>query len=116
MKVIKKNHLSGKQDLLRRLSREIQNLELLNHMNIVKYIDSFETSKEIYIAMEYVSGGELFDYVASKEGLSEEESRKIFRQIAQATSHIHKVNKADYCNLQHHLRFLHYRTIFHIAI
>ena len=67
-------------------------------MNIVKYIDSFETNREICIAMEYASGGELFDYVALKEGLSEEESRKIFKQIAQATSHMHKVNIWQ-CNL-----------------
>ena len=33
----------------------------LDHPNIVKYYETFEDSKYIYIVMEYCSGGELFD-------------------------------------------------------
>lgn len=41
--------------------------------------------------MEYLPGGELFDYIAERQGLSEAESRKFFQQIAAAVGHCHKV-------------------------
>ena len=44
------------------------------------------------IAMEYVSGGELFDYISEKQGLSETEARRLFSQIACAVQHCHSVS------------------------
>ena len=45
----------------------------------------------MYIAMEYLPGGELFDLIAEKQGLDETQGRRIFVQIAAAIQHCHKV-------------------------
>ena len=44
------------------------------------------------IAMEYLPGGELFDYVLERDGLSEQVAKDIFRQLAQAVQHCHNVS------------------------
>lgn len=49
------------------------------------------TSAQHVIAMEYVSGGELFDMVSENEGLTEEQAKPLFYQIATAVAHCHKV-------------------------
>ena len=51
----------------------------------------FENREKIIIVLEYASGGELYDYVASKGCLSEAEARRIFRQIVSATLYCHRV-------------------------
>ena len=43
--------------------------------------------------MEYLAGGELFDYIAEKQGLPESQARQMFSQIAAAVQHCHKVRK-----------------------
>jgi len=41
--------------------------------------------------MQYASGGELYEYVSEQKVLSDNEARRIFRQIATAVYYIHKV-------------------------
>ena len=52
----------------------------------------FETATQYCIAMEYLSGGELFDYVLERCGLSDEKAREIFTQIVKAAQHCHEVS------------------------
>lgn len=42
--------------------------------------------------MEYVPGGELYDYVLDREGLAEPEARNMFSQIVSAVQHCHMVS------------------------
>ena len=42
--------------------------------------------------MEYLSGGELYDYVLDREGLAEAEARNMFYQIINAVQHCHMVS------------------------
>ena len=37
----------------------------MHHPNIVKYYETYDDSKYIYLVMEYIGGGELFDKIAS---------------------------------------------------
>lgn len=39
--------------------------------------------------MEYVSGGELFEFVKSQEGMPEANAREMFREILQGVKHCH---------------------------
>lgn len=48
-----------------------------------------ETETHFFIVIEYCSGGELFDHIVEKNRLSEEESRKFFRQIVSAVAYLH---------------------------
>jgi NUAK family SNF1-like kinase len=49
-----------------------------------------EDKQRIILAMEYVTGGELFDYIAAKKVLSETEARRIFRQVVAAVHYCHE--------------------------
>lgn len=42
--------------------------------------------------MEYAAGGELYDYLSEKKVLTEEEAKRIFRQVAIAIFYCHKVS------------------------
>lgn len=43
----------------------MKNLTRLDHANIVKYYESYQDEKKIYLVMEYVNGGELFEKIKS---------------------------------------------------
>ena len=47
--------------------------------------------------MEYAAGGELYDYLASKRGIAEEDSKSFFRQIVSAVRYCHKVQSLYFC-------------------
>lgn len=48
------------------IKEEVKILSKLDHPNIVKYYETFDDVKYIYLVMEYCSGGELFDKIASQ--------------------------------------------------
>lgn len=48
-----------------------------------------ETSTDIYLVLEYCSGGELFDYLVARKRLSETEVRTIMRDLFHALLYIH---------------------------
>jgi len=41
-------------------------LQLLNHPNIMHLYDVWSSETELYLVLEYIEGGELFDYLCSK--------------------------------------------------
>lgn len=63
IKVISKKKLEGEVD---QLLDEIAILKKLDHPNIIKYYETYENAKYLYIVMEYCPGGELFDVIAKK--------------------------------------------------
>lgn len=52
---------------------------------------AFETREHYAIAMEYLPGGELFDYVQKRGGLTEDNACDLFGDIARAVQHCHEV-------------------------
>ena len=86
--------------------REIEILKRINHPNIAKYIDSIETSNEIFIIQELITGISLRDYynkeIRNQKGISEHKSkvfRKIFYQIFDAFNYLHK-NKISHRDIK----------------
>lgn len=61
--------------------REINILKMLSHPHIIQVYGVVETSTEIYVIMEYMEFGELFDYIVEKGRLQEDEARKFFQQV-----------------------------------
>jgi serine/threonine-protein kinase HSL1 (negative regulator of Swe1 kinase) len=45
-----------------------------------------------YLVLEYIEGGELFDYLVKKGKLEEKEAAKYFRQIIAGVSYCHRFN------------------------
>lgn len=61
--------------------REIKILRLFMHPHIIRLYEVIETPTDIFVVMEYVKSGELFDYIVEKGRLQEEEARKFFQQV-----------------------------------
>ena len=88
IKLLEKNKITEKSDL-ERIFREMSIVKTLNHPNIVKTHEIFDNEKYYFMIMDYCPGGELFDYIANKIRLNEEESSFFFYQIINAVEYIH---------------------------
>ena len=89
IKVMDKHKL-GKEGLLQ-IKQEVKILRTLDHPNIVKYFETFEDEKYIFMVTEFCPGGELFDnlYKSGRETFSEQEAAEIMFKILQALTHCH---------------------------
>lgn len=72
------------------LNCEIDVMKSISHPNIVQTYQIFNLKRTIYIVMEYVSGGDLFDFVAQHDNLSEAEGSQCMRSIFQAVEYLHR--------------------------
>jgi 5'-AMP-activated protein kinase catalytic alpha subunit len=70
VKILEKQRIKDKADV-ERISREISILKQIRHPNIVQLYEIIETSKTIFLIMEYAEGGELFDYIVKNKRLDE---------------------------------------------
>lgn len=76
----------------KKVLREIFILKKINHENVIKLLEVFETPDHVLIVMEYAGGGDLLHMVKSRKYLCEEEALPIFRQIVYGLAHIHSRN------------------------
>ncbi|KAL3869069.1 hypothetical protein ACJMK2_041795 [Sinanodonta woodiana] len=77
-------------DVVGKIRKEIQNLKLFRHPHIIKLYQVICTPSDIFMVMEYVSGGELFDYIVKHGKLKEEEARRFFQQIISGVDYCHR--------------------------
>ncbi|PPS09787.1 hypothetical protein GOBAR_AA10839 [Gossypium barbadense] len=75
--------------LQKKIKREISTMKLIIHPNVIRLYEVMASKTKIYIVLELVTGGELFDKIASKGRLKEDEARKYFQQL---------INAVDYCH------------------
>ncbi|KAJ0970893.1 hypothetical protein J5N97_018852 [Dioscorea zingiberensis] len=73
-----------------KVRREIKILRLFMHPHIIRLYEVIETHSDIYVVMEYVKSGELFDYIVEKGRLQEEEARHFFQQIISGVEYCHR--------------------------
>lgn len=71
------------------IKREVRLMQLLDHPNIVKLLEVIEQNQVTCIVLEYISGGELFDYIVSHRRLKEPEAIRFFRQVVQGIEYCH---------------------------
>ena len=87
MKIIKKSSRYSNKNL-----KEIENLKLLNHPNIVKLYEYYFDRKNIYIITEYCEGGELFDKIKERNTyFNEKDAAKILKAVLQAVAYCHSM-------------------------
>lgn len=90
IKSLGKKDLDREVECKRRVVQEIQILQkLVNHRNIVKLFDSFETKSHLCFVMELCAGGDLLSYVRRRKKLDEDHARYIFKQIASGLRYCH---------------------------
>ncbi|QPG76676.1 hypothetical protein FOA43_004070 [Brettanomyces nanus] len=88
VKVIEKFQLDEKQRAS--VLKEVALMRQLEHPNIVKFIDFIENEQCFYIVQELVEGGELFNQVVKYTYLSEDLSRHVIIQVAEALIYLHE--------------------------
>ncbi|PAA82074.1 hypothetical protein BOX15_Mlig032367g1, partial [Macrostomum lignano] len=77
-------------DVASKLRREIQNMQTFRHPHIIKLYQVISTPTDIFMIMEYVSGGELFDHIVKNHHLAEKDARRFFQQIISGVDYCHR--------------------------
>jgi serine/threonine protein kinase len=85
---------------LAKIEREIKILQQLNHPFIVRLFEVIRTESYIYIVMQYVRNGELFDLLMECGKQTEEDSRQIFQQLIAAVAYLHNNGVFSYIMLE----------------
>lgn len=68
IKILEKDKIKDQADITR-VMREIQILKVVRHPHIVQLYEIIETSRQLFLIMEFVPGGELFNYIVKKKRL-----------------------------------------------
>lgn len=81
VKVFEKRPGDSQKSQADALQKEIALLMSVNHENLLCLKDTFDESDGMYLVMEVASEGELFNLIVSKQNLSEDETRHVFKQL-----------------------------------
>ncbi|RZB56416.1 CBL-interacting protein kinase 24 isoform B [Glycine soja] len=76
--------------MVEQIKREISIMKIVRHPNIVRLHEVLASQTKIYIILEFVMGGELYDKIVQLGKLSENESRHYFQQLIDAVDHCHR--------------------------
>ncbi|XP_048492888.1 CBL-interacting protein kinase 32 isoform X7 [Beta vulgaris subsp. vulgaris] len=78
-----------KNKMAEQIRREIATMKRIKHPNVIRLYEVMGSKTKIYIVLEYVTGGELFDKIVHHGRMKEDEARKYFQQL---------INAVDYCH------------------
>jgi len=93
VKIINKTKASSEADA-KRLQTEVEILKKVKHPNIISLKDLYDTPEELYLVMELVTGGELFDKIVQKGQYSEKDASAMVKKILGAVDYLHHNNIA----------------------
>ncbi|CZS95470.1 related to serine/threonine-protein kinase [Rhynchosporium graminicola] len=88
IKVVRKFEMNSGQRA--NILKEVQIMRQLDHPNIVKLVDFSESKQYYYIVLELAPGGELFHQIVRLTYFSEDLSRHVITQVAQALEYLHE--------------------------
>ncbi|OAA73983.1 Serine/threonine-protein kinase domain protein [Cordyceps fumosorosea ARSEF 2679] len=74
------------------LQQEIGMLMAVSHPNVLCLKDTFSERDRVYLVLELAPEGELFNYIVAKSKLSEDETRKLFKQLFHGIKYLHERN------------------------
>lgn len=86
VKIIDKSKCKGKENMI---DTEISILSKVHHENIVQLYDLYQIENKIYLVMELVTGGELFDDIVRRGKYTESDAAKIVQKILLAIDYLH---------------------------
>uniref|UniRef100_A0A8W7PA31 Protein kinase domain-containing protein n=1 Tax=Anopheles coluzzii TaxID=1518534 RepID=A0A8W7PA31_ANOCL len=109
VKIIDKKALKGKEDSLENEIRVLKRFSARRsdgsgvqtaappiggprfaHPNIVQLLETFEDKSKVYLIMELVTGGELFDRIVEKGSYTERDASNLIRQVLEAVDYMHE--------------------------
>jgi len=85
----KKFKLSNATKRKNTLHDEVEILSKIKHPNIIGIQEIFETETTLYIVLELVTGGELFDKILKEDQIPEDEAKSYFKQMLEAIKYLH---------------------------
>ncbi|KAK3148512.1 hypothetical protein QOZ80_3AG0231990 [Eleusine coracana subsp. coracana] len=88
IKVLDRNHVL-RHKMVEQIKREISTMKLIKHPNVVQLHEVMASKSKIYMVLEFVDGGELFDKIVNSGRLGDDEARRYFQQL---------INAVDYCH------------------
>ncbi|XP_034194757.2 ovarian-specific serine/threonine-protein kinase Lok isoform X1 [Osmia lignaria lignaria] len=72
-----------------KILNEVKILKALQHPCIIKMEEIVDTPRAVYIVLELMEGGELFERIKSKGKLGEKHAKLIFYQVVLAVNYLH---------------------------
>ncbi|KAK4792460.1 hypothetical protein SAY86_022895 [Trapa natans] len=72
-----------------KIEREIGTMKLIQHPNVVQLYEVMGSKTKIFIVLEFVTGGELFDRIVNHGRMREDEARSYFQQLIHAVDYCH---------------------------
>ena len=87
LKIVDKDKIRGKEQMIK---DEIDIMRQCRHPNIVRMYDDFNTTRHIYLVMELIKGGDLFDAISSSVKFSETVTRNYVKDMCKALAYLHK--------------------------
>ncbi|XP_050211560.1 CBL-interacting serine/threonine-protein kinase 24 [Mercurialis annua] len=88
MKVLAKSTIL-KHKMVDQIKREISIMKIVRHKHIVILHEVLASRTKIYIILEFVTGGELYDKIVNHGRLHENDARRYFQQLVDAVAHCH---------------------------
>ncbi|XP_060659274.1 calcium/calmodulin-dependent protein kinase type 1-like [Drosophila nasuta] len=85
----KEEFLDNEIEVLKRFSR-LESEEPLSHPNIVQLLEIYEDVSKVYLVMELVTGGELFDRIVDRGYYSERDASQLLKQLFDAVNYLHQ--------------------------
>jgi serine/threonine protein kinase len=89
VKIINIKAVEAEEDLAA-IKSEVQVMQSLQHPHIVGFHSVISTPNKMYIVMDLVTGGELFDCIIARKAFSESEVRSLMQALLGAVDHMHK--------------------------
>eukprot|EP01012_Entosiphon_sulcatum_P048953 TRINITY_DN67533_c0_g1_i1.p2 TRINITY_DN67533_c0_g1~~TRINITY_DN67533_c0_g1_i1.p2 ORF type:complete len:324 (-),score=78.24 TRINITY_DN67533_c0_g1_i1:63-1001(-) len=89
VKIIEKQQLLS-EGMEEQLRREITIMKALDHPNITKIFEVMQSAKNVYIVLELVTGGELFNQIVAAKRFEEPVARCYFQQLILGLRYCHK--------------------------
>lgn len=68
---------------------EVEILKSIDHPHVVKIFEFFEDEQRLFIVMEYLDKGELFDQIKESRYFSENNARKIIQDLLETLNYLH---------------------------
>eukprot|EP00211_Chloroparvula_japonica_P004791 CAMPEP_0119126964 /NCGR_PEP_ID=MMETSP1310-20130426/5685_1 /TAXON_ID=464262 /ORGANISM="Genus nov. species nov., Strain RCC2339" /LENGTH=872 /DNA_ID=CAMNT_0007117169 /DNA_START=136 /DNA_END=2754 /DNA_ORIENTATION=+ len=90
LKIISKSMLIQRPSMLKKVEREIAVMKALDHPHVLSFLDVYESPDFLFIVLEYVEGGELFDFLVSRGALRANEALYFFQQIIEGLDYCHR--------------------------
>ncbi|XP_036090191.1 serine/threonine-protein kinase DCLK2 isoform X5 [Rousettus aegyptiacus] len=86
LKIIDKAKCCGKEHLI---ENEVSILRRVKHPNIIMLVEEMETATELFLVMELVKGGDLFDAITSSTKYTERDGSAMVYNLANALRYLH---------------------------